>query len=52
MRYADDMIILVKTDRAAQRVMQSIKRYLEHTLKLKANPAKSKVAPMRECVIV
>ena len=48
-RYADDMIILVKSERAAQRVMQSITRYLEHTLKLKVNPAKSKVAPMSEC---
>ena len=48
-RYADDMIILVKSERAAQRVMQSITRYLEHTLKLKVNLAKSKVAPMSEC---
>ena len=48
-RYADDMIILVKSERAAQRVMQSITRYLEHTLKLKVNQAKSKVAPMSEC---
>ena len=43
------MIILVKSERAAQRVMQSITRYLERTLKLKVNPAKSKVAPMSEC---
>ena len=49
MRYADNMIILVKSERAAQRVMQSITRYLEHTVKLKVNPAKSKVAPMSEC---
>ena len=28
-RYTDDMIILVKSERAAQRVMRSIKRYLE-----------------------
>jgi RNA-directed DNA polymerase len=48
-RYADDMIILVKSERAAQRVMQSITRYLERTLKLKVNPAKSKVGPMSEC---
>ena len=48
-RYADDMIILVKSERAAQRVMQSITRYLETILKLKVNPAKSKVAPMSEC---
>ena len=48
-RYADDMVILVKSQRAAERVMQSITRYLETTLKLKVNPAKSKVAPMSEC---
>ena len=48
-RYADDMVILVKSQRAAQRVMGSITRYLEHTLKLKVNLAKSKVAPMSEC---
>lgn len=48
-RYADDMIILVKSQRAAERVMGSITRYLETTLKLKVNLAKSKVAPMSEC---
>ncbi len=48
-RYADDMIILVKSQRAAQRVMRSVTRYLESVLKLKVNPAKSKVAPMSEC---
>ena len=48
-RYADDMIILVKSKRAAERVMGSITRYLEGTLKLKVNPAKSKVAPMSKC---
>ena len=48
-RYADDMIILVKSERAAQRVMRSVTRYLEHVLKLKVNPAKSKVAPMSDC---
>jgi RNA-directed DNA polymerase len=48
-RYADDMIILVKSQRAAERVMQSITRYLETSLKLKVNPVKSKVAPMSQC---
>ena len=48
-RYADDMIILVKSQRAAERVMRGITRYLQTTLKLKVNPAKSKVAPMSEC---
>ncbi len=48
-RYADDLVILVKSQRAGERVMRSITRYLEHTLKLTVNPAKSKVAPMSEC---
>jgi RNA-directed DNA polymerase len=48
-RYADDMIILVQSERAAQRVMRSITRYLEDDLKLTVNPAKSKVAAMSEC---
>ena len=48
-RYADDMIILVKSQRAAERVMRSISRYLEHDLKLTVNLAKNKVAPMSEC---
>jgi RNA-directed DNA polymerase len=51
-RYADDMVILVKSERAAQRVMTSITRYLETTLKLKVNLAKSKVAPMSECAFL
>ena len=51
-RYADDMVILVKSQRAAERVMQSITRYLETTLKLKINPAKSKVALMSECAFL
>ena len=45
----DDLIILVKSQRAAERVMRSITRYLEATLKLKVNLAKSRVAPMSEC---
>jgi len=44
-RYADDFIILVKSQRAGERVSQSLKRYLERTLKLHVNPEKSKVAP-------
>lgn len=48
-RYADDMIILVKSQRAAERVMRSITQYLESVLKLKVNLAKSRVAPMSEC---
>ncbi len=48
-RYADDMVILVKSQRAGERVMHNLTRYLETRLKLKVNPAKSKVAPMSDC---
>jgi RNA-directed DNA polymerase len=42
-RYADDCNIYVKTQRAGERVMESIKAFLEKKLKLKVNPKKSKV---------
>ena len=48
-RYADGLIVLVKSKRAGEHVMGSLTWYLEHTLKLKVNPAKSKVAQMSEC---
>lgn len=48
-RYADDLVILVKSQRAGERVMRSITHYLQSTLKLTVNLAKSKVAPMSEC---
>ena len=51
-RYADDLVILVKSQRTGERVMRSITRYLEDSLKLKVNPAKSKVAPMSECTFL
>lgn len=43
-RYADDCNIFVKTERAAVRVMESIKKFIETKLKLKVNEEKSKVA--------
>jgi hypothetical protein len=42
-RYADDCNIYVKTQRAGERVMESVKEFLEKKLKLKVNPKKSKV---------
>jgi group II intron reverse transcriptase/maturase len=42
-RYADDCNIYVKTQRAGERVLESVKKYLEKKLKLKVNPKKSKV---------
>ena len=43
-RYADDCNIYVQSDRAGQRVRQSITAFLEQRLKLKVNAAKSAVA--------
>lgn len=42
-RYADDCNIYVKTQRAGERVMESVREYLEKKLKLKVNAKKSKV---------
>ncbi|MBF0423766.1 MAG: group II intron reverse transcriptase/maturase [Magnetococcales bacterium] len=42
-RYADDCNIYVRSQRAGQRVMDSVTRFLAKTLKLKVNTAKSAV---------
>lgn len=42
-RYADDCLILVKSEKAADRVMSSVTKFLEETLGLKVNNTKSKV---------
>ena len=47
-RYADDCNIYVRSERAGQRVMDSVKRFLTHRLKLKVNEAKSAVAKPQE----
>ncbi len=43
-RYADDCNIYVRSERAGQRVMESITRFITEKLKLKVNGAKSAVA--------
>lgn len=43
-RYADDCIIVVKSEKAANRVMESITRFMEKKLGLKVNAEKSKIA--------
>jgi len=43
-RYADDCNVYVKTERAGQRVMNSVRGFLEKKLKLKVNAKKSAVA--------
>ena len=42
-RYADDCIILVKSEKAANRVLSSITKFIEKKLGLKVNAEKSKV---------
>lgn len=42
-RYADDCIILVRSEKAANRVLSSITKYIEKKLGLKVNVEKSKV---------
>lgn len=47
-RYADDIMILVRSERAAERVMSSSVEFLEGTMKLKVNQSKSAVAKATE----
>ena len=42
-RYADDIVLLAKSDRAAKRILGTSTKYLEGTLKLKVNQEKSRV---------
>ena len=47
-RYADDCIIVVQSEKAANRVMESITKFIEKKLGLKVNIEKSKVARPNE----
>jgi RNA-directed DNA polymerase len=44
-RYADDLMVYVRSERAGQRVMEGITQYVETRLKLRVNRRKSAVAP-------
>jgi len=46
-RYADDCIIMVGSEQAANRVMKSISRFIDEKLGLKVNVSKSKVSKPR-----
>jgi len=48
-RYADDCNIYVRSQKAGERVMEGIRRFIERKLRLKVNEAKSRVAPSGEC---
>lgn len=47
-RYADDCNIYVRSERAGQRVMASVTRFIERRLRLKVNASKSAVARPHE----
>lgn len=48
-RYADDCNIYVRSLEAGERVMASVRKFLEKKLRLKVNEKKSKVAMAEEC---
>ena len=47
-RYADDVVILVKSEKAANRVLTSITKFIEKKLGLKVNAEKSKVTKPKD----
>jgi len=51
-RYADDLLILVRSQRAGERVKRSITAHLGRRLKLPVNEHKSRVAPIDECTFL
>lgn len=51
-RWADDFVILVKSERAAKRVMEGTSRYLEEELGLPVNTEKSQVAKVKDVPFV
>ena len=51
-RWADDFAILLRTERAARRVMESMTAFLEETLGLPVNRDKSHVAPVKDVEFV
>ena len=48
-RYADDFTILVKSQRAGERVLRSISQFLQSRLKLVVNTTKSQVVKASQC---
>ena len=51
-RYADDLMVLVKSERAGQRVKANLTTYLDRRLKLLVNEKKSQVAKIDQCVFL
>lgn len=51
-RYADDFVIYIKTPRAGERVMTSVKKYIEEELGLMINEHKSKVCSITDATFL
>jgi len=51
-RYADDVAIFVKSQRAGERVLASISYFLEQKLKVKVNRTKSKVGRVKDSSVL
>ena len=51
-RYADDCSIYVRSEKSAQRVMETITDYIENRLKLQVNRTKSKVSRPNESTLL
>jgi RNA-directed DNA polymerase len=51
-RYADDFLVMVRSAKAAERVMASLTRFVEGRLNLVVNRAKSKAAPLKSCAFL
>jgi RNA-directed DNA polymerase len=51
-RYADDISVYVKSEKAAQRVLESTTEYLEKKLKLRVNREKTKVSQPQQSTLL
>jgi len=51
-RYADDLSIYVKSEKAAQRVKESTTEYIEKELKLRVNREKTKVSQPQQSTLL
>jgi group II intron reverse transcriptase/maturase len=51
-RWADDFLVLVKSERAANRVMEGVTHYLEERLGLPVNREKSKVSKIKDATFL
>ncbi len=51
-RYCDDFLIVVKSQRAGERVKASLTRFLRQHLKLEINETKSTVGPTKACTFL